>query len=48
MRFVNRLFILIGTIFWSVLLFWYTGSLIYFGLTVLGMIFVAIGGKIHA
>jgi len=48
MRFVNRLFVLIGTIFWSVLLFWYSGSLIFFGLTVIGLVFLVIGGKLHA
>lgn len=48
MRFVNRLFVLIGTIFWSVILFWYTGSLAYFGLTVVGLVYLAIGGRIHA
>lgn len=48
MKLMNRLYVLIGTFFWSFLLFWYFGSLFAFALFAIGILYVVIGGKINA
>ncbi len=48
MKLIQRIYVLLGTIFWGVLVFWYTGTLFAIILPVLGLAYVIIGGRIHA
>lgn len=48
MNIMQRIYLWIGTLFWSVLLFWFFGSLLFFALALLGLVYVVIGGKLHA
>jgi hypothetical protein len=48
MKLKERLLIILSLYFWSVMLFWYFGSPLFFFLTVAGIIYAVIGGKKHA
>jgi len=43
-----RLMVFLLTIFWSVVLFWYFGTLYMFLLSLFGLIFLLAGGPKHA
>ena len=48
MKLTNRILILMGTIFWGIFIYWYSGSFISFSIVLLGIVYVIIGGKQHA
>ncbi len=48
MKLTNRILILMGTVFWSILIYWYSGSFLSFLIALFGIIYVIFGGKHHA
>ena len=47
MKLFQRVMVFMLSVTWSIILFWYFGSLLFFVLPVLGIDFIVIGGKIN-